>query len=106
MDEPALIAGDAGSGAGLDAEGLMARAQAAEIKAKLQVNTDRAVERGHVRHPHLLRGRGDLLRQGFCSPTWEDEIPPQGWIDGRPSGCAQRAKREDGMQLYHCRRAA
>ncbi len=72
MDEPALIA-ETLSGAGLDAEGLMARAQAAEIKAKLQANTDRAVERGTFGIPTFFVGEEIFFGKDSLADL-EDEI--------------------------------
>ena len=56
MDDPA-VARAALAGSGLDAERLLARAQEADVKARLMASTQQAVDRGAFGAPTFLVGR-------------------------------------------------
>ena len=63
MDDPD-VATQALAASGLDAAKLFARAQQADVKAKLIENTQSRGRARRVRLADLLRRQGDLLRQG------------------------------------------
>jgi 2-hydroxychromene-2-carboxylate isomerase len=55
MDDPAIVA-EALAASGLDAERLLARAQEADVKARLAANTDAAAKRGAFGSPTFFVG--------------------------------------------------